>query len=99
MTKRWNQKSFAHRTVANLQVAMAHQVYDQRASTDNEFYKQWPSATQFVNMIAPMLRDEARSILAGLLTRHDVSDAEKAEIHEALCLDAEVPNEDRITLH
>lgn len=94
MQHRWNKHSFAHKMVAELQVAMAHEVYDALASKDDKFYKEW-NETEFVNQVAPTLRDEARGVLAELLGRNDVSDHDKEQIYEALMLDRCVPNEDR----
>lgn len=92
--KRWNQHSYAHKTVRDLQINMAHEVYDTLASKDNKFYKEW-NETEFVNMLAPQLRDQARSILAEMLSHNDLTDREKEEIYEALLLDHNIPNEDR----
>ena len=98
-TKRLNQHSYAHKMVADLQVKMAHAIYNEKASRDNEFYKEWPSETKFVNQVAPLLRDEARKVLTDMLMQTGITDQERAEIHEALVLDWQIPNEDRIVLH
>lgn len=95
---RWNKHSYAHRMVAKLQLEMAHAVYDELARKDNKFYREW-NETEFVNMVAPTLRDEARKTLATMLGQPGVSDSEKEEIYTALVLDAEIPNEDRWTVH
>ena len=96
---RWNQHSFAHKMVRDIQIAMAHDIYDTLASKPHgegdRFRADYPSETQFVNSIAPTLRDHARATLAEMLARHDVSDAEKAQIYDALLQDAVIPNEDR----
>lgn len=91
---RWNTYSFAHKTVRDLQISMAHEVYDTLASRDDQFYKE-VSETEFVNAIAPQLRDQARSILAEMLQHNDLTDREKEEIYDALLLDHNIPNEDR----
>jgi hypothetical protein len=96
MNKRWNQKSYAHVTVAKLQVEMAQEIFEVKASTDDKFYKEWKNdRSRFVNLVAPSLRDAARAALAELLGRHDVNEREKEEIYEALLMDRCIPNEDR----
>lgn len=90
---RFNQHSFAHRLVASLQLDMAHAVYDELARKDNKFYREW-NETEFVNMIAPTLRAQARQTLAEMLSQPGTSEAEKEEIYTALILDAQIPNED-----
>lgn len=97
--KRWNKASYAHKMVRDVQIAMAHELYDMLASKPNgegdRFVKDYPSETKFVNDIAPTLRDHARETLAELLTRNDVPDNEKNDIYEALLMDKVIPNEDR----
>ena len=70
----------AHRMVANLAVEMAQTVYEGLAK-DNTFYKTW-TRTAFVKECAPTLRAEAKQLLAGMLTRNDVSQYEKDKIFE-----------------
>src|ERR1044072_3377082 len=98
MTKRWNQHSFANKMVADLQLKMAHAVYEKKRGRDNEFYKEWPNETKFVNAVAPLLREQAREVLAGMLTQTGITEEEKMEIHEALVLDHQIPNEDAIRI-
>lgn len=97
--RRWNKKSYAHKMVAELQVEMAHAVYDALASKPHgegdRFVQDYPSETAFVNMVAPTLRDDARATLAEMLARDDVSDSDKNKIYDALLMDACIPNEDR----
>lgn len=92
---RWNKESFAHKMVADVQVGMANEIYDALATARNDFYKAWPDKSEFVNKVAPTLRDHARNQLASMLARHDVPDADKEAIYEALLLDKVIPNEDR----
>lgn len=97
--KRWNKHSYAHKMVRDVQINMAHAIYDALASKPHgegdKFLADYPSEGAFVNMIAPTLRDQARATLAEMLARGDVSDHDKNEIYEALLMDAFVPNEDR----
>lgn len=97
MPKRWNQKSFAHKMVAELQVEMAQTLYEELAKS-NQFYKDWPASkrNQWVKACAPTLRDHARSTLAEMLGHHDLTPQEKEDIYQALLLDATIPNEDRL---
>ncbi len=94
--KRWNQKSYAHKMVAAMQVEIAQAVYEEKAGRDNLFYKQWPDRKQFVRCVAPTLRDYARQVLSEHLGVSRDED-EKELIYEALLLDNTVPNEDRWT--
>lgn len=97
--KRWNKQSYAHKMVRDVQIAMAHEIYDTLASKPHgegdRFVTDYPSETLFVNAVAPSLRDHARATLAEMLARHDVSDDDKAQIYDALLKDAVIPNEDR----
>lgn len=97
MKKRWNQKSFAHKMVADLQVEMAQALYEELAKSNN-FYQDWPASkrNQWVKQCAPTLRQHARATLAEMLNQRGITDQEKEEIYEALLLDATVPNEDRV---
>lgn len=101
--KRWNQFSYSHRMVRDVQIGMAHEIYDALASKPHgegdRFVQDYPSETQFVNAIAPTLRDAARATLATILGRNDTSEHDKQEIYQALLMDAAIPNEDRWTLH
>lgn len=86
----------AHKLVAETARSMAHDVYDSLMRND-ELFKEWknlnPDATpkaletRFVNKIAAQLLPQARATLAGMLAQ-PYDEVTKAQIHEALILDA-----------
>lgn len=80
----------AHQLIANLCVEMANEIYEE-VMHSNALYKVHKDRADFVRQCAPTLKAEARSALAQLLARPDVSDYEKQKIHEALVLDNEMP--------
>lgn len=92
--------ALAHKMVAKLAAEMANEVYEASASK-NGFYAKFPDRKEFINLCAPTLVQEARSILAKQLAEPGIPDSLKREIWEALQLDACVPQGDdraKITL-
>lgn len=82
-----------HAMVAEVAIGMARELYDQLKS-DNAFYKHNNSKDDeryFLERIAPLCRKGARAILGEMLTRNDVSEIEKEQIHQALVLDNSLP--------
>ena len=84
----------AHRMIADLCVEMANEVYETCATLYNNWHKLNPSRKRFVKECAPTLIEDARRTLAEMLGRHDVSDADKEKIYEALMLDMTIPQAD-----
>jgi hypothetical protein len=87
----------AHRMVAHLAEEMAGATYEELAR-NNAFYAANPDRSHAIKVIAPTLIPAARQTLTEMLLRHDVSDHEKAAIHEALVLDNSIPKPGRRTV-
>lgn len=81
----------AHKMVADLCEKMAQEVYEECATRYNNWYAMNPNRRAFVQECAPTLRQQARTILAGMLGDPKVSDKEKARIYDALILDKTIP--------
>jgi hypothetical protein len=82
-----------HELVAEVAIGMARELYDQLKS-DNSFYSHNHTKEDeryFLERIAPECRKGARTILAEMLLRNDVSEIEKERISEALILDNMLP--------
>lgn len=86
-------KGVVHKLVADTAKAFAQAVWEEGATSSNEFYKQWPIATEFVRLRWQSFIQPARTHLAELLhpDKHSLSTPEmRDEIHEALLLNAAV---------
>lgn len=77
----------AHEMVAELAVAMAQETYEELASKSDVFYGCNKNREDFVRHMAPLIREEAKQFLAGMLNDNSISDVEKEQIYEALKLD------------
>jgi hypothetical protein len=81
-----------HRLIASTAMSMAAELYDTMAQ-DDEWYKQHRSQKKFVRTQWPKLINDARTTLGGMLHANSgMSEMAKAEIYEALVLDASLPN-------
>jgi hypothetical protein len=83
----------AHKYVAHLARELAETQWEELCR-DNAFYhrnKAPENKAAFLAMFIPDYRKVARSILAQMLARNDVSEADKEEIWEALTLDRTLP--------
>lgn len=78
----------AHWRVADVAKGIAREVYDSWASRSDEFYKEHRSLEAYVESCWALYLDAARRTLAQLLGAHNLDETQKAEIHEALVLDA-----------
>lgn len=76
----------AHKMLDHLAVELAGSEYEEMASKHKEFYTQWKDQKEYIRYRAPYLLGPVKSLLADMLTRNDVSEAEKEQIHEALVL-------------
>ncbi len=89
-----------HKLVYATAVQMAGAVYDEMA-LDNAFYKFNKDPYKFIEDNWSSFIVQARETLAGMLAG-SYPESQKAEIYEALILDASLPNEhlkDQIKLH
>lgn len=86
-------KAYAHRTIRDTAVAMAHELYD-TMMTDNVWHKAWKSAnpdagakaleSRFVNKNLPRLLPFARATLGQMLGNPTTPEVLKNQIYEAL---------------
>ena len=83
----------AHHLIDATAVEMAHEVYETLCLSSNTIYKGIANRRDFIKTCAPTLRRAARTILAKMLADPDTSEGQKALIHEALCLDADLPQQ------
>ena len=77
---------YAHRQVADTAKELAGAAYD-RFALNNEWYKKFPSRRLWVKRAWPLFRDEARKVLAALLTQESIAEYLKESITEALIED------------
>ena len=85
-------KGVIHELVAETAKEMCRSYYEE-AAHDNEFYKTWPTSTDFLVRRWHMFIQPARTHLAELLhpSKHSLTTAEqRAQIHEALLKNAAV---------
>ena len=95
-------RHFTHHVLADAARGIAGEFYEQMATGQkyrgklhpkarkaaNDFYKAWPDQKLFVEARWQEFIDTARSALAAMLGRPDLSETVKADIHEALRLDS-----------
>lgn len=81
---------YAHKLIAETAREMAKAVYEECAS-NNAWYAANPSRRNFVRHAAPTLIQQARETLTDMLQQPDVSEAQKAEIMDALVQDRSIP--------
>lgn len=79
-----------HRLIRETAKEFAGAFYD-GAAHDNTFYKMYCSERKFVAKEWGRFVPHARSIMAQMLARNDVSEHEKEEIEEALQFDRSLP--------
>lgn len=69
----------------------ANEIYEELCLKDNEFYARCPNREAWVTQAVPELLPRAREILASMLSRISVSEAQKEEIYDALVKDGSLP--------
>ena len=82
----------AHELIAETCVGMAETIYEDLCSGSNAIYKVHADRKDFIRQCAPTLKAAARAVLAALLSDPMTSTIDKERIHDALCLDAMLPN-------
>jgi hypothetical protein len=87
----------AHELVAATAKGMAECLYEELAK-DNVFYKNNPDQKKFVNMMYPILIEQARTTLAGMLGG-GFPEALKEQIHDALVKDSTLPRKRNAGVH
>lgn len=93
-----------HKLIKETAKEFAGTFYD-AAARDNTFYKMYKTERKFVEREWGRFVPHARSIMAQMLARTDVSEHEKDQIEEALQLDRSLPQsqqhgfEDSLLLH
>jgi hypothetical protein len=80
-----------HATLAKTAKEMAGAYYEIAASKDNAFYRAWPNQGGFIQQNWRHFVMTAREVLTEMLRRNTCSDHMKAEIYDALLLDAQLP--------
>ena len=83
-----------HKLIKKTSQELAGAFYEFQASHSrlgDEFYKAFPSVNRFVESEWPSFVKTTREVLARMLGDPTTSDIEKADIYEALCLDATLP--------
>jgi hypothetical protein len=93
---RATRRVYAHEQVLSLATEMAHEVYDEIMSSDNELYSDWkalcPDLTPekcealFVEQLIPHLLEPARATLARMLAMPQYEHLHES-IYDALCKD------------
>lgn len=87
---------YAHEQVISVALKMAHEVYDELMTSDNELYADWkkqcPDLTAekceelFCQLMIPKLLEPARATLASMLAKSEFAHLHES-IYDALCLD------------
>ena len=85
----------AHRMVAEAAKGIAAEWYE-NAAHDNAFYNHYPSMKYFVEREWHLFIQHARSALGKMLALPNYSEAMKAQIHEALIADKQLPRPDNV---
>lgn len=83
-----------HFLIKDVAQALAGAYYELAASTGkhcNEFYKAYPNQKRFIRKEWPSFIHYARQTLVQQLMDQSLSDAQKMDISDALCLDATLP--------
>lgn len=91
---RLNKHSFAHKKVADVQLAMAQEVFEHWAKNDAWYAANKDNRSQIVTEVAKTLRKDARRVLGEMCGRPDIPEDEKQRILDALIDDAALPDED-----
>lgn len=94
MAKTLKSTQVCHKFIKETAREFAGAFYD-AAARDDVFYKYYPSEKGFIAREWGRFVPHARSILAQMLARSDVSEHEKSTIHEALQLDRTLPQSQR----
>lgn len=76
-----------HHLVAATAKEMAGAVYDELATRDNAWYKRNPNRRGYVRATYHLMVEQARGVLAQMLQKPDLDEAQKDQIEEALQLD------------
>lgn len=82
-------KGIVHKMIADIAKGCAREQWEVLAK-QNAFYKHWPKARPFVVHNWPKYLPVARQILTGMLGSPKYTEAQKAEIFEALLKDGAV---------
>jgi len=86
------QQQLVHKKIAEVAKAMAYADYDRLASSNNAFYKKYPTDRGFVGKNWRYYIKIARVCMTHLLSKPDFPEAEKEKIFEALMLDRSLPS-------
>jgi hypothetical protein len=80
-----------HPMILEVARGFANEIYEELCLKDNEFYARCPNREAWVTQAVPELLPKAREILANMLGRVSVPDAQKEEIYDALVKDGSLP--------
>jgi hypothetical protein len=86
-----------HELVASTAKGMAECLYEELAR-DNTFFKNNPDRKKFVDLMYPILVEQARTTLAGMLGG-TMDETLKEQIHDALVKDSTLPRKRNAGVH
>lgn len=81
----------AHKLVADTCVEFANELWEELCRTNQFYAANKQHYRLFIQRIAPVLRPHAVKTLSNMLGRDDITDSQKALIHEALLMDRSIP--------
>lgn len=88
---RTNDARQVHKLVKQTAEEFAGAFYERAAMRDDCFYKEWPNVRIFIRKNWRNFVMSARQVLATMLGRASTSPETKAQIYEALTMDARLP--------
>jgi hypothetical protein len=88
---RTNDARQVHKLVKQAAEEFAGAFYERAAGRDDRFYKEWPNVRIFIRKNWRNFVMAARQVLATMLRGEATSPHMKAEIYEALTMDARLP--------